>query len=36
MMIFGNPYKFAIQIDFVEDWFLEWGEDLKMMEYFII
>ncbi|OFV37469.1 hypothetical protein HMPREF3136_05435 [Neisseria sp. HMSC15C08] len=29
MMIFGDPYKFAIQIDFVEDWFLEWGEDLK-------
>ena len=29
MMIFGDPYKFAIQFDFVEDWFLEWGEDLK-------
>ena len=28
-MIFGDPYKFAIQFDFVEDWFLEWGEDLK-------
>ena len=26
---FGDPYKFAIQFDFVEDWFLEWGEDLK-------
>ena len=28
-MIFGDPYKFAIQFDFVEDWFLAWGEDLK-------
>lgn len=28
-MIFGDPYKFAIQLDFVDDWVSRWGETMK-------
>ena len=28
-MIFGDPYKFAIQLDFVDDWVSRWGESMK-------
>lgn len=28
-MIFGDPYKFAIQLDFVDDWVSKWGADMK-------
>ena len=28
-MIFGDPYKFAIQLDFVDDCVSRWGESMK-------